>query len=134
MIEVGQVCVKLAGRDAGRRCVVIDRLDDNTVLIDGETRRRKCNISHLELLGQQLDVKKGESHEAVVRAFSKLGVEIAEKKPKQKLAGKRPMRQRGAAAGKEAEKETSAGKKEIAKKENKKTKKIIEKKAKAGKT
>ena len=28
MIEVGRVCVKIAGRDAGKKCAVIKVLDD----------------------------------------------------------------------------------------------------------
>ena len=47
MIEIGRLCVKIAGRDAGKKCVVVDVVNDNTVLIDGETRRRNCNIKHL---------------------------------------------------------------------------------------
>jgi len=43
----GRICVKTAGRDAGLKCVIVDVLDDKFVLIDGETRRRKCNILHL---------------------------------------------------------------------------------------
>ena len=47
-IEIGRICVKTAGRDASKKCVIIDLLDDKYVLIDGETRRRKCNIIHIE--------------------------------------------------------------------------------------
>ena len=50
MIDIGRVCIKLAGRDAGKKCVIVGILDDKTVMIDGETRRRKCNILHLEPL------------------------------------------------------------------------------------
>lgn len=56
------------------------------VLIDGQTRRRKCNISHLEPLAQTLDVDKNESHDKIVSAFKKLGVEIVEKKSRPAVA------------------------------------------------
>ena len=61
MIEIGRVCVKTAGRDAGLKCVVID-IDKKLVLIDGQTRRRKCGIAHLEPTKDVLKIKKGASH------------------------------------------------------------------------
>ena len=50
MFETGRICIKIAGRDAGNICIVIDKIDENYVLIDGNVRRRKCNIAHLEPL------------------------------------------------------------------------------------
>ena len=41
MIEVGRLCVKIAGRDAGKKCVITELIDEKLVMIDGETRRRK---------------------------------------------------------------------------------------------
>lgn len=84
MIDVGRVCVKLAGRDAGKRCVVVDVLDDKYVLVDGETRRKKCNMNHLEPLAETMDIKKGAEREAVKEAFKAQGIELKDKKPKEK--------------------------------------------------
>lgn len=83
MIHVGRVCVKTAGRDAGRRCVVVDILDNTFALIDGETRRRKCNILHLEPLDLVVDIEKGASRESVAEALKKEGISARETKPKQ---------------------------------------------------
>ena len=77
MITTGQLCVKIAGRDAGKKCVIVD-VDKDRVLIDGETRRRKCNPVHLEPLEQKLEIKKGAEHADVVKAFKTIGVEIKE--------------------------------------------------------
>ena len=74
MIEVGRVCVKIAGRDSGKKCVVVDVLEKSIVLIDGETRRRKCNACHLEPLKKKLAIKKGASHEEVMAALKKSGI------------------------------------------------------------
>lgn len=82
MFNVGRICVKLAGRDAGLKCIVIDVIDQNMVMIDGETRRRKCNIDHLEPLDQTADIKKGASHEEVKKVFDKLGITARDTKPK----------------------------------------------------
>ncbi len=84
MFGIGRVCVKIAGRDAGLKCVVVDVLDNNFVLIDGQTRRRKCNMVHLEPLPQKLSIVKGASHEHVVAALKDAGVEVVERKTKAK--------------------------------------------------
>jgi len=82
MFEIGRICIKIAGRDAGLKCVVIDLLDKNTVLIDGQTRRRKCNLKHLEPLKETIKIKKNAAHKDVVAAFKKLKIETKETKPK----------------------------------------------------
>ena len=84
MIEIGRLCVKTAGRDAGLKCIIIDIIDNNYVLIDGQTRRRKCNILHLEPLKEVIDVRKNASHENIREEFKKLSLEARETKPKQK--------------------------------------------------
>ena len=92
MIEIGRLAVKIAGRDAGLKCVIVDILDNNLVLIDGETRRRKCNIKHLELLPKVIKIKQKSDHAAVVTEFKKLGSEIKDKKSKK--AAERPKKQK----------------------------------------
>ncbi|MCH8003461.1 MAG: 50S ribosomal protein L14e [Nanoarchaeota archaeon] len=92
MIEIGRVCVKTAGRDANLKCIVVDVLDDKFVLVDGQTRRRKCNILHLEPLKEVIKIKKNASHEDVKKEFEKLGLKVRETNPKQKT--KRPMKKR----------------------------------------
>ncbi|MCB9362329.1 50S ribosomal protein L14e [Candidatus Woesearchaeota archaeon] len=82
MIEVGRVCVKIAGRDARKKCVVVEVLDKNYVTVDGQTRRRKVNMSHLEPLDKTLGIASGANHAAVVAAFKDLGIEIADRKSK----------------------------------------------------
>lgn len=84
MFETGRMCVKLAGRDAGLKCVVVDELDDGYVLIDGQTRRRKCNVKHLEPLSKTIDIKKGASHSEVKKAFQELDIKVRDTKPKKK--------------------------------------------------
>lgn len=83
--EIGRVCMKLAGRDAGKLCVIIDTVDAHTVLIDGETRRRKCNVVHLEPTPQSVHVSKGADHAAVLHALG-----IKEARGKAKTAAARP--------------------------------------------
>ena len=120
LYEVGRLCVKLAGRDAGKRCVVVEQVDNQYVLVDGATRRRKVNINHLEPLAEMLDVKSG-SHADVKAAFGKIGVEVLETKKKE--SKERPKKQKvkkGKVAKKEeAKPEPKAEKKESPKVEEK---------------
>lgn len=92
MIEVGRLCVKIAGRDAKGACVVVDVIDDNFVMVDGNVRRRKCNIKHLYPLETVLKIKKGASHSEVEKEFSKIELPVWNKKSK--TASERPLKQR----------------------------------------
>jgi len=88
-VEIGRLCVKLAGRDAGKECLIVDALDRTFVLVDGNTRRKKVNVSHLQLLPHKADIKKGATHEEVVAALKDLGIEVEKKAPakQKKTAG-----------------------------------------------
>lgn len=93
MFDVGRVCTKLAGRDAGSKCVIVDIIDSQHVLIDGATRRRKCNVSHLVPEDTTLDIAKGASHEDVASSFEKeLGIKALMTTKKE--AKERPRKKR----------------------------------------
>lgn len=92
LFAVGRLCVKLAGRDAGKKCVVVELLDNRFVLVDGETRRRKVNVLHLEPLDEVLEISDKASHEEVAAAFSKEGLVVWKKKAKKVEA--RPKKQK----------------------------------------
>ena len=84
MYEVGRLAVKIAGRDAGEKCVIVEVLDETYVLVDGMTRRRKCNRLHLEPMNKTLDIKAKASHDDVAKAFKEIGLEVKTTKPKAK--------------------------------------------------
>lgn len=88
MFEIGRLCVKLAGRDANKKCLIVNIIDDNFVLIDGQTRRRKCNIIHLEPLDKVVKIKKNDSHDNVVKELKKIKISVSEKKVKRKKKAK----------------------------------------------
>ena len=94
MIEVGRLCVKLAGRDAGLKCIVVEILDKNFVMIDGQTRRRKCNILHLEPMDQVIKIKAKASHDEIAEEFGKLQLVVKDKKPKKADARPRKVRKK----------------------------------------
>jgi ribosomal protein L14E/L6E/L27E len=62
LIEVGRVCIKKFGRDAGSRAAIVAIEKDGTVRIVSEMRQkeRKCNPSHLEYLNEVVDPKNRE--------------------------------------------------------------------------
>lgn len=88
MIDVGRVCMKTAGRDAGKIVAVVDKIDDNFVMIDGNVKRKRCNIAHLEPLQEVIKIKKGASTEDVKAEFKRLKMlkekEKVKRKPKEK--------------------------------------------------
>lgn len=132
LYSVGRVCVKLAGRDAGKKCVVVEEIDTNFVLVDGETRRRKVNVRHLEPLEQTVDIKSGADTNAVAKA---MGIEIKAKKSKK--AAERPRKQRKVKAKTPKAEKKAAPKKEKkapAKKEEPKVEKKPAKPVEAPKT
>ncbi|MCA9486526.1 50S ribosomal protein L14e [Candidatus Woesearchaeota archaeon] len=91
MLEVGRVCVKTAGRDATKLCVVVEEIDETFVLVDGNTRRKKVNKSHLEPLAQVLSLSKGADTKAVLAAFEGAGLPV--KKKEEEKAKKEPKAQ-----------------------------------------
>lgn len=119
IFEVGRVCYKLAGRDAGKYCVVIKNIDAKYVEIDGQTRRRKCNVDHLEPLDVTVSVKEGADNKTVAAALTKAGYETAERKKSDKKPTEKPVRQR-VVVEKVADKVSSEPKKAPAKKAAKK--------------
>ncbi len=77
-IEVGRICVKLTGREAGRKCVIVDVIDKSFVLITGPktvtgVKRRRVNINHIEPLSDNIEIKRGVSDEEVVEALKAAG-------------------------------------------------------------
>lgn len=113
LFEVGRLAVKIAGRDAGQTCVIIDKIDEHFVVIDGQTRRRKCNIRHLEPLPQIIKLKKGASHEEVKGEFKRMGLEVWESKPKPKTERPRKKRKEKLEARKEEKKKAEEEKKKV---------------------
>ena len=78
-IEVGRLCVKLRGREAGKKCVIVEIIDDNFVLVTGPkdvsgVKRRRANINHIEVLPEKIDIEPGASDDAVKAALEQAGL------------------------------------------------------------
>jgi large subunit ribosomal protein L14e len=77
-IEVGRICVKQAGREIGKKCVVIDVMDKSFVLVTGPKKvtgikRRRVNINHVMPLQDKVEVKRGASDEEVASVLETAG-------------------------------------------------------------
>ncbi len=64
------------GRETGRKCVVVDVVDKNFVLVTGPksvtgVRRRQTNVDHLEPTPESVEVKKGAPDDEVEKALTK---------------------------------------------------------------
>lgn len=87
-LTLGQIVYSKAGRDAGRRFIVVGILDDSNVLIsDGDLRRiekpKKKKVKHLELtkdinepLGQRLENKLKVSNSDMRKALAEVGINL----------------------------------------------------------
>jgi large subunit ribosomal protein L14e len=76
-IEVGRICVKNAGRLAGRKCVIVDIIDENFVLVTGPkdvtgVKRKRANIRHLVPTPEKIDVPRGPATKRSRRLSRKL--------------------------------------------------------------
>ncbi len=75
-IEVGRICVKLTGRETGKKCVVVDVVDKNFALVTGPKsvtgiRRRRTNVDHLEPTAELVELKKGATDDEIEKALAK---------------------------------------------------------------
>lgn len=78
-LEIGRVCVKVAGKEAGGICVVVKNVDKNFVEVSGPKlltgiKRRKVNVVHLDPTPYKLEISEGAADDAIIGAYDKAGV------------------------------------------------------------
>ena len=62
--------MKLKGREAGSRCVIVDVVDKNYVIVTGPpevtgVRRRRVNMSHLQPLDKVIEISRNASDDEI---------------------------------------------------------------------
>ena len=77
-IQVGRICVKTQGRETGKKCVIVDIIDESFVLVTGPkvvsgVKRRRANVKHLQPLEDLLQISKGASEEEIVDLLDETG-------------------------------------------------------------
>ncbi len=76
MIEVGRVCLKNTGREAGKYCVVLKKVNESFVSVTGPRlltgiKRRRCNVDHLNSTDYKVEIKEDSTDEEVIAAMEK---------------------------------------------------------------
>jgi len=74
-VEVGRICVKITGREAGRKCVIIDIIDENFAFITGPRKvtgikRRRVNVNHIEPIKEKIEIKRGATDEEIIQVLT----------------------------------------------------------------
>jgi large subunit ribosomal protein L14e len=77
-IEVGRICMKVAGRENGKKCVIVDVMDKSFALITGPktvtgVKRKRVNLSHIMPLQDKVDLKRGASDDEVTSTLTAAG-------------------------------------------------------------
>ena len=73
-IEIGRICVKTRGRETGQKCVIVDVMDKNYVLLTGPSpltgvKRRRANVKHLRLTEFKLEIARGSEDKEILKAI-----------------------------------------------------------------
>jgi large subunit ribosomal protein L14e len=84
--DIGRVCVKTLGREAGSKCVVVDVIDKSYVLVTGPrsltgVKRRRANVRHLQSLSDRIDIAKGADDDEVMKTLDTAGLIDAMRQP-----------------------------------------------------
>jgi len=88
-IEIGRICIKVTGRESGQKCVIVDLIDKNFVLVTGPKevsgiKRRRSNVNHIEVTEDVIDIDRGASDADIVKTLKDAG-KIEEMKERVKL-------------------------------------------------
>lgn len=67
VIEVGRVCLKTKGKDAGKKVVIVNFEKDFAIVDGPRVKRKKCNMQHLLPLKEKLEIKKDATKDEVKR-------------------------------------------------------------------
>lgn len=72
-LDIGRICVKKLGREAGKKCVVVDIVDKSFVLMTGPkaltgVKRRRVNVRHLEPTNDSIKIARRASDEDIIAA------------------------------------------------------------------
>ncbi|MFH1431786.1 MAG: 50S ribosomal protein L14e [archaeon] len=73
-IEIGRICVKTRGRNAGKYCIITGVVDDNFVNISGPKalngiKPKRCNTTHLAYTDKKIEIKDKATEEEISRAI-----------------------------------------------------------------
>ena len=75
-LEIGRVCMKVVGREAGKYCVIVKNINKSFAEVSGPRvltgiKRRRVNITHIEPTQYAIEIKENASDEEILAAFKK---------------------------------------------------------------
>ena len=87
-IEIGSIYIKTSGREKGKRCVIVDFVDKNFVVVTGPpqitgVKRKRVNLKHLSATEDTIKINKGATDKEVEQVLTK-GKSTPEKAPSTK--------------------------------------------------
>jgi large subunit ribosomal protein L14e len=126
-LEIGRVCMKISGREAGCYCVVLKNPEKSFALVTGPKvltgiKRRRSNIAHLEPTQYKIEISEDAGDDQVATALQKSGLlkKFGLKMPSAaQLKAKEKKQEEKAAAKTEVKTEEKPKKKEAKSKEKK---------------
>ncbi len=69
-MDIGRVCLKTKGREQGERCVVLEVIDRNFVIVVGpNVKRRRVNMNHIRPLDEAVTLQRNASDEDAIAAL-----------------------------------------------------------------
>jgi large subunit ribosomal protein L14e len=69
-MDIGRVCLKVKGREQGERCVVLDVVDRNFVIVVGpNVKRRRVNMNHIRPLDEVVPLQRNATDEVAIAAL-----------------------------------------------------------------
>jgi large subunit ribosomal protein L14e len=69
-MDIGRVCLKVKGREQGEKCVVLDVIDRNFVIVVGpNVKRRRVNMNHIIPLDEAVELQKNATDEEAIAAL-----------------------------------------------------------------
>jgi len=132
-LTIGRIAMKIAGREAGRYCVVLSNPKDNFVQVTGPKvltgiKRRRCNVEHLEPTEHQIKLSEGATDKIVIDTLDKEGIlkKLGLKKPSPEIV-KGPTGKKDKKPEKTKKETPKEEKKESPKTEKKPAKKVEKK-------
>ncbi len=69
-MDIGRVCLKVKGREQGEKCVVLDVIDRNFVIVVGpNVKRRRVNMNHIIPLDEAVELQRNATDEEAIAAL-----------------------------------------------------------------
>lgn len=72
-IEVGRICFKTKGREAGKTVVIVEKMNDNFVAVEGDgIKKGKCNVLHLFPTKEKISITKSSNHDEIIKLLKEV--------------------------------------------------------------